>query len=140
MCIRDRANGVPMGRGVRSIARGGGEAATTTQRFSTRVLCADLANKKMHPFINEVHVRSLDEAGDLAGHPGEEFLYVLDGSLVLHTEYYAPLLLEAGDSIYFDGNMRHAYAADGKGPARFLVLTTDEAGAHPIHDEDMQDP
>lgn len=33
---------------------------------------------------------------------------VLDGEISLYTEFYAPLHLTQGDSIYFDSEMGHA--------------------------------
>ncbi len=77
----------------------------------------------MHPAVNLVSKRSLEEAGGLASHAGEEFLYVLEGQLVFYTDFYSPTLLNKGDSIYFDGSMGHAYVAGGDGPAKILVVT-----------------
>lgn len=118
------AGSQPMRSGVRSISRGGEGAMLDTARFRANVLCADLANKSMHPFINEISAESLEAAGGLVAHAGEEYLHVLDGVLVLHSEHYAPLRLAAGDSLYFDGAMAHAYVNGGDEPARILVITT----------------
>jgi transcriptional regulator with XRE-family HTH domain len=114
----------PIRNGVRSISRRSEQTPVETARYLSSVLCTDLANKKMHPAVNIVEKKSVAEVGGLASHPGEEFLYVLSGKLVLHTDFYAPLLLEEGDSIYFDGMMAHAYIAGGDEPAQFLVATT----------------
>jgi uncharacterized cupin superfamily protein len=57
-------------------------------------------------------------------HEGEEFLYVLEGELELHTECYAPLLLKAGESIYFDSRMGHGYVARGTQTCRALSMCT----------------
>ena len=117
----------PIRNGVRSISRRSEEAPVETARYLSDVLCTDLANKKMHPALNIVEKRSVAKVGGLASHTGEEFLYVLSGKLALHTDFYAPLLLEEGDSIYFDGMMAHAYIAAGDGPARILVVNTLDA-------------
>ncbi len=121
----------PIRNGVRSISRKADRVPVETARYLSNVLCTDLANKKMHPAVNVVEKRSVAEAGGLASHPGEEFLYVLSGKLVLHTDFYAPLLLEEGDSIYFDGMMAHAYIAGGDEPARILVVITVDAKFSP---------
>lgn len=117
----------PIRNGVRSISRRSDRTPVETARYLSSVLCTDLANKKMHPAVNVVEKTSLAEVGGLASHPGEEFLHVLSGKLVLHTDFYAPLLLEEGDSIYFDGMMAHAYLAGGNEPARILVVITVDA-------------
>jgi transcriptional regulator with XRE-family HTH domain len=116
----------PIGNGIRSVCRQGEGAPLDTARYQALVLCTDLANKKMHPAINTVSIRTVDEAGGLSRHAGEEFVYVLDGILILASEFYEPLRLEAGDSVYFDSRMGHAYLAEGAAPARILVVNTTE--------------
>ncbi len=36
---------------------------------------------------------------------------MLEGRVEIHTEFYDPIVLEAGESIYIDSNMGHAYVA-----------------------------
>src|SRR5690606_36192582 len=44
----------------------------------------------------------------------EEYIHVLEGRLEVHTEFYDPIVLEPGESVYIDSNMGHAYiAAEG---------------------------
>jgi hypothetical protein len=45
---------------------------------------------------------------------------VLEGEIDVHTSAYAPVRLKAGDSIYFDSTMGHAYIAASIGPCRVL--------------------
>lgn len=118
------AKNIPLAVGVRSITRAGNGAEFKTPGFVAQMLCADINRKSMQPFVNDVTASTLEEAGGCKGHAGEEFLHVLEGSLTLHSEHYAPLLLKAGDSIYFDGKMPHAYVNAGTQPARILVVTS----------------
>jgi uncharacterized cupin superfamily protein len=68
----------------------------------------------MIPVFTRIRAKSLAEFGDLVHHPGEEFVYVLEGRIEVHTEFYDPVVLGAGESIYVDSNMGHAYVtADG---------------------------
>jgi uncharacterized cupin superfamily protein len=76
------------------------------------------------PIIAEPHARSLAEFGELIRHPGEEFVYVLEGTVDLHTDLYTPARLEAGDSMYFDSGMGHAYIAVGLKRCRVLSICT----------------
>ena len=82
-----------------------------TANYDYYYLCAELSRKRMIPNITTIRARSLDEFGDLVRHAGEEFIYVLKGSIVVHTEFYAPVTLEEQQSIYIDSNMGHAYLA-----------------------------
>ena len=110
--------------GIRSICRKGEGVALSPQRYEAQVLCTDLASKRMHPAIDTVTIRTLEDAGGYSRHDGEEFLHVLVGKLRLETEFYEPLLLTQGDSIYFDARMGHAYlSANGK-PVQILVVAT----------------
>jgi mannose-6-phosphate isomerase-like protein (cupin superfamily) len=63
----------------------------------------------MIPIIIDVQARSVEELGGLVRHSGEEYLYVLKGTMELHSDLYAPLPLGAGDSVYFDSGMAHGY-------------------------------
>ena len=65
----------------------------------------------MIPVLARARAKSLEEFGQLVRHPGEEFTYVVDGEAILHTEFYDPIVLKAGDSVYFDSSMGHAYLA-----------------------------
>ncbi|MEP4199181.1 MAG: XRE family transcriptional regulator [Aliishimia sp.] len=114
----------PIRSGIRSVSRAGDAQKIETARYMSVILGADLANKHMHPAIDFVSATSLEDVGGLAHHDGEEFLYVLDGVLILHSEHYAPLRLEAGDSIYFDGSMPHAYLTPDRTEARILVINS----------------
>ena len=55
-------------------------------------------------------------------HEGVEFLYVMDGTLLLYFDDEAHTL-EAEDSVYFDSTVRHAYARTGKKSCRAIVVT-----------------
>lgn len=116
----------PIANGIRSISRKGEGLALSTARYEAQVLCTDIANKRMHPAIDTVTIRSLEQAGGLSHHDGEEFLHVLSGHLVFISEFYEPLALESGDSIYFDSNMGHAYLSADGGPVTILVVATTE--------------
>ena len=83
---------------------------------------ADFLNKRFIPIVAELRARTLEEFGELIRHPGEEYAYVLEGTVLFHTELYAPLTMRKGDSIYFDSGMGHAYLAAEPGPCRVLSI------------------
>ncbi|MGH8318576.1 MAG: helix-turn-helix domain-containing protein [Steroidobacteraceae bacterium] len=110
--------------GRRSIARGGEGNAIETGNSLNLYPAWDLLNKSMIPLVAELHAHSLEEFGELVRHPGEEYAHVLEGEVDLYTSLYAPVHLKAGDSIYFDSGMGHAYVAAREGPCRVLSLCT----------------
>lgn len=85
-------------------------------------LCTDLAGKKMTPMTTVIRSGKLTETNGLFKHEGEEFMYVLEGTIELHTEFYETLVLSAGGSVYFDGTMGHGYTSIGDTPAKILCV------------------
>jgi transcriptional regulator with XRE-family HTH domain len=110
--------------GRRSITRAGEGKAIETRNYSHLYPAWELLNKRVIPIVAELHARSLEEFGELIRHPGEEYAFVLEGEVDLYTSLYAPVRLKAGDSIYFDSGMGHAYIAASEGPCRVLSLCT----------------
>ncbi|PWL17670.1 XRE family transcriptional regulator [Falsochrobactrum shanghaiense] len=108
--------------GRRSVSRGTSGLTMSDEHFTYTYLCTDIAHKRIIPMIIEVRAHSLNEINGLWTHVGEEYLYVLEGSIELQTELYEPTVLEAGDSAYFDSTMGHAYLAAGDKPAKLLVM------------------
>jgi mannose-6-phosphate isomerase-like protein (cupin superfamily) len=76
----------------------------------------------MVPILAVAHARTLEEFGPLIHHKGEEFFYVVEGELELHSEIYAPLRLKKGDSAYFDAMTGHAYLSVSEEPAQILCV------------------
>jgi transcriptional regulator with XRE-family HTH domain len=116
------ADGEPGSSGRRSITRSGEGKAIETQNYSHLYPAWELLNKRIIPIVAELHARSLEEFGELIRHPGEEYAFVLEGEVDFYTSLYAPVRLKAGDSIYFDSGMGHAYVAAGSGRCRVLAL------------------
>lgn len=118
------ADAAPVKRERRSINRLGDGTVMELRYQAIRYLSTDLRNKSLTPIVAVIRSRSLEEFGELLHHPGEEFVFVLEGTLELHTEHYTPAVLEAGESIYFDSSMGHAYIASGEKPCRILAVGT----------------
>ncbi|WP_024891847.1 helix-turn-helix domain-containing protein [Luteimonas huabeiensis] len=98
----------------RSIGRIEDAIRVTTPNYDYHYLCPELRRKRMIPVLTRVRAKSLDEFGELVRHSGEEYVHVLEGRVEVHTEFYDPIVLETGESVYIDSNMGHAYiAADG---------------------------
>lgn len=112
--------------GRRSIVRKGEGRVIETETYHHRFVATDLLNKRFVPIFGESYARSIEEFGEMIRHSGEEFTYVIEGTLELHTDLYAPVRLEAGDSIYFDSGMAHAYIDVGETPCRTLTICSGE--------------
>lgn len=106
--------------GRRTITKAGAGMVHETSVYEYQFLGAEIAHKKFIPIIAKIRARSLKEFGAPIHHDGEEFFYVLEGEVALHTAHYAPALLQVGDSAYFDSRMDHAVVAAGDVDARIL--------------------
>ena len=115
----------------RSITRAGGGIVHNTPGMKFEVLCSDFREKRNVFWRVVVTAKTVEEAGGWRHHPGEEFLFVLEGVLEIHTEHYEPVRLKPGDSILFDANMPHSYVSHGKRDAVVLMSNTVPAEGEP---------
>jgi transcriptional regulator with XRE-family HTH domain len=97
--------------GRRSIGRIADAVRVETPNYDYYYLCTELRQKRMVPILTRIRAKSLEEFGDLVSHSGEEYIHVLEGTIVVHTEFYDPVTLNTGEAIYIDSNMGHAYVA-----------------------------
>lgn len=98
---------------------GKGISVERRSQYKYQALAEKFIGKKIEPFIVAAEPR--EEELVLHSHPGQEFNYILEGSLKIYI-HNNEIVLNAGDSIYFDSNYPHAMKAlDGK-PAKFLAV------------------
>ncbi len=105
----------------RSIGRLEDAVRINTPNYDHYYLCPELRRKRMIPLLVRVRAKSLEQFGELVRHSGEEYTYVLEGQAVVHTQFYDPLVLEVGESVYIDSSMGHAYLA-GEGCREAVVI------------------
>ncbi|MDB5365612.1 MAG: family transcriptional regulator [Rhodospirillales bacterium] len=105
----------------RSIGRTEDAVRVTTSNYDYFYLCPELRRKRMVPYQIDIRARSIAEFGELVRHDGEEFLHVLEGRVVVHTEFYDAIELDQGESLYIDSAMGHAYVL-AAGCKRALAL------------------
>jgi len=114
----------PRTMGRRDLTRRGDGQRHPTPTYEHELLSCELAQKRMIPFKTIVRARSFNEFSEWVRHDGEEFLMVLGGEILLYTEYYEPLPLVSGDSIYFDSAMGHALVSVSEDDAVVLSVCT----------------
>jgi transcriptional regulator with XRE-family HTH domain len=117
----------PMVTGRRSVTIDGHSIRVTTSNYDYEYLCADLREKRMVPILTRIRAHNLDEFGEPVRHRGEEFIYVLEGSIEVHLQFYSPVTLKAGQGIYIDSTMGHAYVAKDCESALVLGICSGEA-------------
>ena len=111
---------VTMTSGRRSVTRAGEGVGHETAQYEYRMLGADIARKQFVPLLTTLRAHDVRDFATLPSHPGEEFVYVVSGTVEVHTDQYRPLRLSPGDSCYFDSTMGHACVSAGHEDAVIL--------------------
>ncbi|GHF64380.1 helix-turn-helix domain-containing protein [Seohaeicola zhoushanensis] len=96
-------------------------------------LAMGLKQKLIDATVVVVKARTVAEFEQLVTHPGEELVFVLTGAVELHSDLYAPIRLEAGDSAYYDAGMGHALISVSEEDATLLNIVTGGGGL-PLED------
>ncbi len=93
----------------------------TNYGYSYEHLAQAKCNRTMEPFV--VTLKPNTEVKPPSSHDGEEFIFVLSGSMEALVGD-ATEILEPGDSIYYDSNVPHLVRAYGDEPTQILAVLT----------------
>ena len=104
--------------------RSGEGRALATATYEHEMLAGALTKKQMLPYRARVRARSMEEFDGWVRHDGEEFLYVLTGTVLLMTEFYEPIEMRRGDSAYYDATMGHNVISTSQEDATILWVTS----------------
>jgi transcriptional regulator with XRE-family HTH domain len=101
--------------------RGKGLAVERVKAYSYQALGAGFIDKKVQPFLVAVEPKHNDAPIHLNTHPGQEFNLILEGRMQIQING-KDLILDEGDSIYFDSSQPHGMKAlDGR-TVKFLAI------------------
>ncbi len=78
-------------------------------------------NKHMDPFLVTFEVKDKSEIV-MFSHEGEEFVYVLKGELEFVTDEGDDIILNEGDSLYFEADLHHGYRAINEPSLALIVV------------------
>lgn len=100
---------------------GRGISVERREAYKYEALASGFRERKIDPFIVTVEPTADDAPMHLNSHPGQEMNYVLEGRLMIGLNG-KEIVLETGDSLYFDSGLPHGMKAlDGK-TVRFLAI------------------
>jgi quercetin dioxygenase-like cupin family protein/DNA-binding XRE family transcriptional regulator len=107
---------------VYSVVRAGtGPSVEHRTEHQYQSLAPNFAHKKAEPFLVTVAPAPANSTTRTGSHPGQEFIYVLEGELAVHVDDHE-VLLHPGDSLYFDAGSPHALRAAGPASVRLLAV------------------
>jgi transcriptional regulator with XRE-family HTH domain len=116
--VISRAGGTAEGSRFKTGLPEGADASAGHHGMSFNALAADKNGRHMEPFI--VTIQS-DAQQDKSAHEGEEFIYVLEGTLAL--DYGTDKeTLKTGDSVYYDSIVPHRVYSANSEPVRILAV------------------
>ncbi len=101
--------------------KGKGVRVERRKQYKYENLAEKFIHKKSEPFIVTVEPRVEKGKPSTNSHPGQEFNYVTKGSLKIYI-HDNEIVLEKGDSIFFDSSYEHAMEALNDKKAKFLAL------------------
>jgi quercetin dioxygenase-like cupin family protein len=103
------------------VRKGKGLDVERRKAYKYNNLAYNFINKKAEPFL--VTVEPLPDNSPIPrnSHPGQEFNYVLEGSVKIILNQHV-IILNEGDSLYFDSSIPHGMQALNNKTARFLAI------------------
>jgi len=109
------------------VTRGGGYEVRRRKTYSYKHLAFTFRDKMAEPFMVTVEYSGDDEVPTLHEHDGQEFNYVVEGSMKF---YLGDMVytLEPGDSIYFNSGAPHAMKALTEPATSFLAVVMKKGG------------
>lgn len=111
-------------RGCRAMTLDGQGVTFSTKQYDYVVHSTDLLARRMIPLVMRIKTKSPADIKAFSTHAGEEFVLCLEGTVEVHTEYYAPFRLKKGESTYFDATMKHAFVSIGRQDAMILSIVS----------------
>lgn len=103
------------------VRRGKGVNVERKKQYKYLSLAYNFMNKKAEPFHVTVEPDSEETQVHLSSHPGQEFNYVLEGTLMIVIDGHE-LILNEGDSLYFNSSYMHGMKALNNQTAKFLAI------------------
>lgn len=100
--------------------KGKGLAVDRRSDYKYQSLAFGFSNRKADPFMVTITPEETKEI-HLNSHPGHEFNLMMEGSMRIVVDG-KEMVLEEGDSLYFDATKPHGMQAMNNAPARFLAI------------------
>ncbi|MBQ8050326.1 MAG: cupin domain-containing protein [Bacteroidaceae bacterium] len=106
------------------VRKGQGLSVERTKAYKYQSLASGFAHRKAEVFIVTVEPKPKAHTIYKNTHPGQEFNLVFEGSMELYLGGKT-IVLEEGDSIYFDATKPHGMKALGEQAVKFLAFTVE---------------
>lgn len=118
-------------QGTVVVSRAGEFGYHETENYTYEMLFNSVQGRAMVPIVGSLKPLEKMQFNRMVSHKGEEFLFILEGEVIVQLEDHAPVKLREGESMYFDSNRGHLFASATDRAARILCVCTDASGGEP---------
>lgn len=103
------------------VRKGKGLKVGRRKQYKYENLAYNFMDKKAEPFLVTIEPSAEDIPVEFNSHPGQEFNYIIEGSMKLFIDNHE-IILDQGDSIFFDSGCKHAMKALHNATVNFLAI------------------
>jgi mannose-6-phosphate isomerase-like protein (cupin superfamily)/DNA-binding XRE family transcriptional regulator len=103
------------------VRNGKGLNVERRKQYKYEHLAYNFAHKKAEPFLVKIDPCPDNTPMEFNTHPGQEFNYVLEGTMKVVIDGHE-IVLEEGDSVYYDSGYQHAMKALKNKPVTMLAI------------------
>ena len=121
----------PQAKGGIVVDRANDAVIYRAHRYLYGMLATEWPQKKMTPMYGRVEPGVPMDASDFSKHAGEEFIFVLEGSLTMAFENGTSQTLNRHDSIYFNSALGHHYLCASATAVEILVVCLNDGASIP---------
>jgi transcriptional regulator with XRE-family HTH domain len=103
------------------VRNGKGLKLERRKQYKYESLAYNFIHKKAEPFMVTIDPGTDDKLIEFNSHPGQEFNFVVKGTMMTIIDEHE-IILNEGDSIYFDSGHKHAMKALNNEQVKFLAI------------------
>ena len=103
------------------VRKGKGLNVDRRKQYKYENLAYNFVHKKAEPFMVTIEPSPEDSPVEFNSHPGQEFNYMIEGSMKIIIDNHE-IILNEGDSVFYDSGYDHAMKALNNKQARFLAV------------------
>jgi transcriptional regulator with XRE-family HTH domain len=103
------------------VRKGKGLKLERRKQYKYESLAYNFIHKEAEPFMVTVDPRPENSLLEFNSHPGQEFNYVIKGTMMTIIDGHE-IILNEGDSVYFDSGYKHAMRALNNEEVKFLAI------------------
>src|SRR5450759_3863537 len=103
------------------VRNGKGLKLERQKQYKYENLAYNFIHKKAEPFMVTIDPDPEKQPKEFNSHPGQEYNYVIEGSMMINIDGHE-IILNEGDSIYFNSGYKHIMKALNNKQVRFLAI------------------